>query len=219
MILIKNALFKYPESSFKVNISDIDIKQAEQVCINGPSGSGKSTFLKMLSGELKSTSSEFQVLETSLNNLNKKKMLEFRLNSIGIIFQTSNLFNWLSVEDNILLPFSVMNTKLDKEVLQRYEKLAQVAGISSLRKKCPNELSVGELQRVAIVRALLPKHRLLLADEPTASLDHRNADLISDLILSECKEHDTTLIYVSHSSEEQQKFSSHLDSSNWVSQC
>jgi ABC-type lipoprotein export system ATPase subunit len=219
MIEINKVNFNYSGSDFKLKVDNLVINQGSQICLSGPSGTGKSTFLKLLSGELFCTDSEIVLLSHKLSQLGSRKRQIFRLNNIGLIFQVPGLLNWLTVKDNIFFPYQQMIQKPNKEIVNKFDELCERAGIKDLLLKMPQQLSLGEQQKVATVRALLPEHKVILADEPTASLDQESAEIISRLILSQCHEQNSTLIYVSHNIVEQEKFKMHLSSKNWYLSC
>jgi putative ABC transport system ATP-binding protein len=211
MINIKNLLFNYPDNSFQIKIDSLDIEAGQQICLYGKSGSGKSSFLKLLSGELECSAAELSINHQLMPN-SETKRCELRLNNIGIIFQEPSLVHWLSVKENILLPLKIRNIQPD---MARLKTLANTAEIETLLHKKPQQLSLGEQQRVAVVRALLANHKLILADEPTANLDQESAKVISDLILSEASNSTATLIYVSHSPTEQERFDFKINTTDW----
>ncbi len=211
MITIKNLLFHYPDNSFQIKIDSLKINRGQHVCLYGKSGSGKSSFLKLLSGELKCSAEKLLINQQDIPD-SESKRCDFRLNNIGIIFQEASLLHWLSIQENILLPLKVKNATLDME---RLKVLAETAEITTLLHKRPQQLSLGEQQRVAVVRALLPNRELILADEPTANLDQESAQIIADLILSESKKFNATLIYVSHNTTEKNQFELKINTADW----
>ena len=219
MIEVNKVNFNYSGSDFKLKVDNLVINQGSQICLSGPSGTGKSTFLKLLSGELFCRDSKIVLLTHKINQLGSRKRQIFRLNNIGLIFQVPGLLNWLTVKDNIFFPYQQMVQKPNKEIVNKFDELSERAGIKDLLLKMPQQLSLGEQQKVATVRALLPGHKVVLADEPTASLDQESAEIISKLILSQCHEQNSTLIYVSHNTVEQEKFEMQLSSTNWCLSC
>ena len=145
---------------------DLEIKQRKFVAITGDSGSGKTTLLKLIGGIEKASEGEIWLDKTNITNLTSEQRVIYRRENIGFIFQDFNLVEFLNVQDNILLPISLVNGDINKE---KYTYLLETLRISKLVGKYPNTLSGGEKQRVAIARALLMQPRLILADEPTGN--------------------------------------------------
>ncbi|PGL71033.1 ABC transporter ATP-binding protein [Bacillus sp. AFS055030] len=178
------------EVSFTVN-------PGELVAIVGPSGSGKSTLLSMIGALLKPTSGKVSVNGQDVTTLNAKQLADFRLNEIGFILQSSNLIPYLSVYDQLIL-IKKMSGKLTKNDQQYAVELLTELGLGNKLTKMPNELSGGERQRVAIARALFNQPSIILADEPTASLDSNRAHEVVKLIASEVKKREKAAIMVTH---------------------
>jgi putative ABC transport system ATP-binding protein len=136
----------------------------------------------------------------------------FRITNIGFIFQDFELLDYLSVRDNILHPFRITPAlKLDQVIRDRAVRLARNMGIEDLLDRFPNDLSQGEKQRAAICRALLPQPKLILADEATGNLDPENKRLILDLLFESVREHDATLLAVTHDHELLARFDRVID--------
>ncbi|MBO9130773.1 ABC transporter ATP-binding protein [Bacillus sp. 165] len=178
------------EISLKVN-------PGELIAIVGPSGSGKSTLLSMIGALLKPTSGRVSVNGQDLTTLNAKQLSEFRLNEIGFILQSSNLIPYLSVYDQLIL-VKKMARQLNKKDQQFAVDLLTELGLGNKLTKMPNELSGGERQRVAIARALFNQPSIILADEPTASLDSNRAHEVVKLISSEVRKRKKAAIMVTH---------------------
>ncbi|NOQ18734.1 MAG: ATP-binding cassette domain-containing protein, partial [Desulfobacterales bacterium] len=135
-----------------------------------------------------------------------------RVSNIGFVFQDFELLDYLNVFDNVLHPYRITGAlKLDKEVRARAMTLTQDMGIGDKLKRNPNDLSHGEKQRVAICRALLPRPKLILADEATGNLDPDNKTLILDLLFSAVADHDATLLAVTHDHELLKRFDRVVD--------
>ncbi|TQR14702.1 ABC transporter ATP-binding protein [Psychrobacillus soli] len=176
------------ETNFTADIGEL-------IAVIGPSGSGKSTFLTIAGGLQNPTSGDIFINEQNLSDFNEKKRSKIRLKEIGFILQASNLVPFLTVDNQMKLLDNVKKDNMSKAEL---EKLYDDLGIRDLRKKYPADLSGGERQRVAIAKALYSKPSILLADEPTASLDSDRAYEVMELLRKETKSNKTTTIVVTH---------------------
>ena len=212
MINITNLNFKYPDSNFKLLIDRFEVKEGERVAVIGPSGSGKTTLLNLISGILPTVNGDVRVGGFEVNSLNDHQRRNFRISHIGFIFQDFELLDYLTVMDNILHPYRITKAlKLDSMVKKRAMDLADQMGIGDKLKRKPAALSQGEQQRVAICRALLPKPRLLLADEATGNLDPENKTKILDLLFKSVAMENATLLAVTHDHELLPKFDRIID--------
>jgi len=202
MINITHLNFKYPDSNFKLLIDRFEVKEGERVAVIGPSGSGKTTLLNLISGILPTVNGDVRVGDFELKKLNDNQRRNYRISHIGFIFQDFELLDYLTVMDNILHPYRITKAlKLDSMVKERAADLADQMGIGDKLKRKPAALSQGEQQRVAICRALLPKPRLLLADEATGNLDPENKTKILDLLFKSVAMENATLLAVTHDHE------------------
>lgn len=170
-------------------------ERGELIAIIGPSGSGKSTFLTIVGGLLSPTSGDVIINDKNLAALNEKERSKIRLKEIGFILQASNLVPFLTVANQLKLLDQVKKGNMTKKEL---EELYEDLGISNLRGKYPADLSGGERQRVAIAKALYSNPSIILADEPTASLDSDRAYEVMELLKNETKNKNTTTIVVTH---------------------
>jgi putative ABC transport system ATP-binding protein len=166
--------------------------------IKGPSGSGKSSLLNIIGNIDKPTSGSIKLLGQDVSNYNDAQLTSFRLHNIGFIFQQFNLIPVLNSFDNIMYPLLKHKYLTLKEKKIRVEYLLYLLRITELAKKKPNQLSGGQQQRVAIARALINKPKILLADEPTASLDKENANNIMDIIINLVKQEQILAIISTH---------------------
>jgi putative ABC transport system ATP-binding protein len=202
MINISNLHFHYPSSEFRLKVSEFAVASGEKVAVVGPSGSGKTTLLNLLAGILTPGQGRVRVGEVDVSDLGDAGRRDFRISTIGFVFQDFELLDYLSILDNILHPYRITGAlKLTGEVRQRALHLAGQMGIAEQVKKYPGELSQGEKQRAAICRALLPKPSLILADEATGNLDPSNKTRILDLLFNSVKDHNATLVAVTHDHE------------------
>lgn len=171
------------------------VKQGEFVSIIGPSGSGKSTFLTICGGLQTPTSGDIIINETSFSTLGEKKRADLRFKEIGFILQSSNLVPFLKVKEQFALVNKVAKRKVDDA---RLDELLQSLDIYDLKESYPRDLSGGERQRVAIARALFNEPSLILADEPTASLDTEHAYDVVNLLIQEAHEKQKATVMVTH---------------------
>lgn len=195
---MKNIYKKYGEKHTEViALKELSfaVQPGEFVAVIGPSGSGKSTFLTIAAGLQAPTSGEVIVGGQSLNKLTKKQRLAQRFQKIGFILQSSNLVSFLTVEDQFHLIEKVDKSRKNSELK---EQLLETLGLKELRNSYPRDLSGGERQRVAIACALYHEPDVILADEPTASLDTEKAFDVVQLLAKEAKEKDKGIIMVTH---------------------
>jgi putative ABC transport system ATP-binding protein len=177
--------------SFKVN-------KGEFVAIVGASGSGKSTLLHILGGVDRPTSGKVFINGEDIFSLNDEKLAIFRRRQVGLIYQFYNLIPILNAEENITLPLSLDNRKVDQEEL---DNLIKLLGLERRKKHLPNELSGGQQQRVSIGRALITHPTIVLADEPTGNLDSKSSDEIVALLKKSNKDYNQTIIMITHNME------------------
>ena len=199
MIKIRELYFEYPGSDFKFSISKLDIKGGAKVAVIGPSGYGKTTFLNLLSGISTPVKGEIKVDSKDIGSLSDSERRSFRISKIGFVFQNFELVEYLTILDNILLPYRINpSLTLTGEVRSRARALSEKMGLSDKLKRNVTKLSQGEMQRVAICRALLTEPRLLLADEPTGNLDPTNKELTIQTLFDYAEWHESTLVMVTH---------------------
>lgn len=181
-----------------LDISEMVILEGTVTLITGASGAGKSTFLQLLAGLIKPSSGSIKWKDAVLTDMAQVDLDHWRSKHVGMIFQDFQLFNYMSIIDNILLPFTFYAHGESRRVLkQRAESFLDRMGVPKERKSI-GELSRGEQQRVAIIRALIKHPDIILADEPTASLDDKNAESVIQLLVTEAAKTKATLIIVSH---------------------
>ena len=175
----------------------LTVEPGEFVAIIGPSGSGKSTLLSIAGALLQPTSGSVLVNNTDIAKLKEKDLSSFRLTGVGFILQTSNLIPYLNVLDQLLLVLK-MSGKVTEQNKTFAKQLLTELGLGDKLGKLPNELSGGERQRVAIARAFVNNSDIILADEPTASLDSNRAFEVVKLIRKEVKERNKAAVMVTH---------------------
>lgn len=198
-INLSNVCFSYPEQANVpiLNIPAWSLGEGEDAFIYGPSGGGKSTLLGLLSGVLSATQGKVTVLGQALNNMSPRQRDKFRANHIGYVFQQFNLIPYLDAIDNIRLAsyFAKSNRSLDNDI----QTLLTTLNFPEQDWNKPvRNLSIGQQQRIAIARALINKPQILIADEPTSSLDQANRDNFMSLLMTIVKQHKITLLFVSH---------------------
>lgn len=191
---IKNLKFSYGKNRI-LDLSSFEVKAGEIVFLHGPSGSGKSTLLELVAGVIQNQSGQLSVCGKSLSELSVSELDQFRSEKIGYIFQSFNLIPYLSVTENILLPFLFQNKPVD---LAELDHLIQNLGLSAFVNRPVSQLSVGQQQRVAVARALIKKPELILADEPTSALDYDHREKFLKLLFDLCRSHKTSVLFVSH---------------------
>lgn len=178
------------------NVS-LEVAQGEFVAIVGPSGAGKSTFLSIAGALLSPTEGEIAIGGTTLNSMSEKALTKVRLDKVGFIFQGANLIPYLSVRDQLLVIAELSGEK-GSAAKERADKLLQELGLTARQNNYPESLSGGEKQRVAIARALMNDPDIILADEPTASLDANRGHKVVQMIADEVKRKNKAAIMVTH---------------------
>ena len=190
-------------ADFKIYIPKLEIGRGEKVLLLGESGSGKTTLLSLICGFLSPISGDIFLNEQKLNGLKANKKDQFRSDNIGIIFQQFNLLPYANVIDNITLPL-YFSKKRDSRVTNHREAALNICRSLQLSESTiamqANKLSVGQQQRVAVARALIGNPSLIIADEPTSSLDASTQKKFLDLMFRQIEEHKSTLLMVSHDS-------------------
>jgi putative ABC transport system ATP-binding protein len=213
-ININNLSFSWRKDEVAIlDIPELRIERGERIFIKGSSGSGKSTLLSLIGGVLLPQQGTVSVLGQKLNELSAARRDRFRAEHIGFIFQMFNLIPYLSVEDNVLLPCHFSRQR-KQNIEQRASSLKDEAVRllqhldlpAQLMQRPVTELSVGQQQRVAAARALIGGPELVIADEPTSALDADRRSVFLQLLLKECTEQNTTLVFVSHDSSLENQF-------------
>lgn len=180
---------------------NIVIEQGSAVAIIGQSGRGKTTMLNILSGLDSPTSGEVIFDDKRIDNVNEEKLSEFRNKNVGFIFQHHYLLEDFTAFDNILIPLRIKGVTIDEGIKSYARELLGSVGLLDRQNHYPDQLSGGERQRIAIVRALIHDPLVVFADEPTGSLDRRNAENIEDLLWSLKDKFNKTFIIATHNME------------------
>ncbi|MDR3175148.1 MAG: ABC transporter ATP-binding protein [Desulfovibrio sp.] len=205
-VLLKRVVFRWPgQGRPTLDIPSFSVSPGEQVFISGPSGSGKSTLLGLVAGILSPASGTVFVDGVCLNGLGSAKRDMFRGDRIGFIFQQFNLIPYLSILENVLLPCRFSPSRHGRACARSGSATAEAETLlerldlsPSLWDRPINRLSVGQQQRVAAARALAGKPSILIADEPTSSLDADRRKAFLRLLLGECRSAKSALLFVSH---------------------
>ena len=201
IIRINNLSYKVKdgdEEKMLLNNISISFEMPEIITISGPSGSGKTTFLYAISGMLDNLKGEIYIEEKNILACTKKEREKIRLNDISIIFQNLNLFSFMNVEDNILLPYYIKERTVNEKTCQLMNEYLTIMNLAGINKRDIHSLSGGEQQRVAIARALATKPAIVLADEPTGNLDSKTSDEVMALLKTSAMKYEQTLIVITH---------------------
>ena len=180
---------------------NLTINRGARIAIIGPSGAGKTTLLNLIGALDLPDSGEVIFDGKRITGYTKKELATFRNQHLGFIFQLHHLMPQLTLWENVLLPLLPQRSKISKQQKEWAEYLINKVGIWEQRSQKPAEMSGGECQRTAVIRALINKPELILADEPTGALDEKNASALSDLLIQLSDEENIALVTVTHSSE------------------
>lgn len=218
-IEIDDVVFRWKQGEAAIlSLDAIRIARGEQVFISGPSGSGKSTLLNLLAGVTTAERGSLQILGNRMETLGSVERDHFRANHIGYIFQMFNLIPYLSMVDNVTLPCRFSRQRRDKAVRRNGTPEREALRLldhldmahDALLRRPVTTLSVGQQQRVAAARALMGAPEIVIADEPTSSLDaHRRTSFVQ-LLFNECRESGATLVFVSHDESLEPLFDRHI---------
>ena len=212
MLIIKGITKSFIQRGVVLDKLDLTVKEGDSISVTGPSGSGKTTLMNIIGLLDKPDSGEVLFLEKSILGFSPDESALYRNRNIGFVFQDHLLLPHLTVHENIMLPLFAGRISEDEyEEKKEYAgKLMEKTGIISISGKYPYQISGGEAQRVTLVRALINKPSLLLADEPTGSLDAKNAGLLGELLTMLNDETGTAMIVATHSAELAAKMKLHL---------
>jgi ABC-type lipoprotein export system ATPase subunit len=207
MIYTKDLKFSFNEKT-AFAFPNISNEASQTLLITGNSGKGKTTLLHLLGGLLRPKSGSISIEDTSISSLSEKELDRFRGRNIGLVLQQSHFVASLNVLENVVLA-SWLAT--GKKATEKAKSLLKQLDLEDQMYKLPSNLSVGQQQRVSIARALINEPKLLLADEPTSSLDDENAFKVADLLAKLSKEYNAALIIVTHDQRLKDKFSNQLN--------
>ena len=195
----KNVTKSYQDGNNEIEAlkeTNFKIEEGQFIAIIGPSGSGKSTFLTLAGGLQTPSKGQIIINGKDYTNWSEKERAKLRFNDIGFVLQASNLVPFLTAKQQLELVDRI--NKKNKQTIQDKHSLFKELGIEHLENKLPKDLSGGERQRLAIARALYNDPAIILADEPTASLDSDRAFEVVDLLSKECREKNKSIIMVTH---------------------
>jgi len=216
MIRIDDLRFRYRTGEFELHVPAMEIAAGVKAAVIGPSGSGKTTLLHLVAGIVPPAAGRIVVDGTEVTALGESARRGFRIARIGMVFQEFELLDYLSVLDNILLPYRITGRlPLDRAVRDRAAALAERVGIGDKLKRSIRRLSQGERQRVAVCRALLPEPPVLMADEPTGNLDPVNKGRVLDILFDYAGESGATLLTVTHDHGLLDRYDVVLDATEW----
>lgn len=199
-LMMKNITKNYQDGEQVIEVLknvSLEVAQGEFVAIVGPSGAGKSTFLSIAGALLSPTEGEIAIGGKVLNDLTSKDLTKVRLDKVGFIFQGANLIPYLNVRDQLLVIAELSGEK-GRGAKEKADELLKELGLTARENNYPESLSGGEKQRVAIARALMNDPDIILADEPTASLDASRGHKVVQMIANEVKRKNKAAIMVTH---------------------
>jgi ABC-type lipoprotein export system ATPase subunit len=206
MVRTEGLAYSY-NSQKKIAFRDFDIAEGQHWLLLGESGSGKTTLLHLLGGLLRSKEGRIDIDGTDISKLSEAGLDRFRGKNIGFIFQKNHLISALSVKHNLLMAPFLAGVELNPD---RVEAVLSQLGLKDKANENVKELSYGQAQRVAIARAVLNQPRLILADEPTSSLDDRNCERVINLLLEASTAHKATLVVATHDHRLKSKIQNHF---------
>ena len=206
MLITKEVEFNYDNQIF-FKFQNIDLKSNENLLIIGNSGVGKTTLMHLLAGLLKSNSGSIKLFDQELSQLSSHQLDIFRKNNIGIVFQRSHFVNSLTVKENLQLAQYIAN----KNDNNRIESILKNLNIFDKSNKKTNQLSQGEKQRASIALAIVNSPKLILADEPTSSLDDTNCSMVIKLLKKQATDFGAQLIVITHDSRLKEHFKKSIE--------
>ena len=202
MIELQDIRYHYPSGDFRLDIPHLAAARGEKLAVIGPSGSGKTTLLNLVAGILLPVEGTVSVNDTRISTLSDAKRRDYRITTIGFVFQDFGLIDYLDVLDNIIHPYRITKAlRVNSEIKDKARWYAEQMGLGARLDHHPANLSHGERQRVAICRALLPDPKIILADEATGNLDPANKQHIQELLFTAADSQGTTLLSVTHDRE------------------
>jgi len=212
MLQLTDISKKYPARGVVLDRLSFSAQKGDTIAITGPSGSGKTTLMNIIGTLDRPDSGDVEFDGRKLTDLMPDELSDYRNRNIGFVFQDHLLFKHLTILDNIMLPLfsSAISESELAEKKTFCSELMERIGIKELENKYPFQVSGGEAQRATLVRALIRKPSILLADEPTGSLDAKNADILGNLLLQINRELGITLIVATHSLDLSAKMARHL---------
>lgn len=194
VIRLEGIAYRYTGGE-SLQFADLEVRKGQHTLILGDSGSGKTTLLHILSGLLKPDAGAVEIDGQELYELPARKLDEFRGQRIGLIFQEAHLVKSLTVKENLQIAQGFAGAQVDNN---RIHEVLELLNLGHKANSYPGKLSRGQMQRAAIARAVINKPAILVADEPTASLDDRNTESVLNLLLAQAEQQGATLIIATH---------------------
>ena len=220
MIDISDLTFSYQgrgpnvASVFGMQVDEFAVPMGVSTALVGPSGSGKTTLLGLIAGTLRAASGSIVVKDQAITGFSDSELGRYRIRNVGQVFQAFELLSYLTVIENVMLPWYIADGGTKAEIRKRAADLLLDVGLKSKASAMPSELSQGEQQRVAVCRAMLNNPPVLLADEPTGNLDQENKQNVVDLLVEQATRNNSTLLMVTHDESLLTKFDAVLDMRN-----
>ena len=219
MIDISKLAFSYrnrgpdTSSAFGMRVEAFAVLRGASTALVGPSGSGKTTLLGLVAGTLRADSGHISVNDQAIAAFSDAELGRFRIQNVGQVFQAFELLSYLTVTENVMLPWYISGIGQKLNMRKRAADLLRGVGLEAKLNARPGELSQGEQQRVAVCRAMLNNPPVLLADEPTGNLDQENKQNVVDLLVQQARKNNSTLLMVTHDESLLGRFDSVLDMS------
>jgi len=212
MIDCRALRFRYRGEPFELRVEALSVAEGESVAFVGPSGCGKTTLLNLIAGILVPESGRVETAGRVVSELGLRERQRHRLLSMGLVPQSFELLDYLTVEENLLLPLRLAGGReLVREGRERAVALGERSGILRYFGQYPGKLSQGERQRVALCRGLVASPRVILADEPTGNLDPENQETMVSLLTAEARRLGATLVMITHDPGLRQRFDRVVD--------
>lgn len=203
MVTIENLTFQYQQKEQSFSFPDITLQKDEDLLILGKSGVGKTTFLHLIAGLLKPNTGTISIHKNLINSLSNNKLDTFRGENIGLVFQQNYAIQSLSVIENLEARLFFSKKTINKSEI---ENLLTELDLIQLKNRKIQQLSVGQLQRLGIALSVVHNPKVILADEPTSSLDDENCAIVIDLLKKQAKKNSANLIAITHDSRIKQFF-------------
>lgn len=195
MVQTNQLEFQYKNKEQLFRFPNITLKEQEHLLILGKSGIGKTTLLHLLAGLQKTTAGSIKIGDVLINSLSHSQLDTFRGQQIGLVFQKSHAITSLNVYDNLKARLFFSKKSIDQKNI---DVLLNQLDLGAVKKNKVNELSVGQLQRLGIAMAVIHQPKLILADEPTSSLDDENCAIVMDLLQHQAQENQANLVVITH---------------------
>ena len=199
MIKLSDVRFEYGGGGFALSVPGLEIGRGQTAAFVGPSGTGKTTLMYLIAGILPPAAGRIEIDGKTLSAMNDRQRRVFRISRFGLVFQEFELLDYLSTKENILLPYLINRSlKLTTRVVDSAKLLAESVGLGEKLSRRPRELSHGERQRVAVCRALVAGPDIIIADEPTSSLDAKNSSAIIGIMFGEARRRGAVFLMLTH---------------------